>query len=66
MCEYCILLISLAKSKNFGLSWIIVSHDKVKSVLFSHQNGKQSKTKKLKQTNTQCLVQKIAHLITLI
>lgn len=38
MCEYFILLISLANPKNFGLSRIILSHCVMRPILFSQQN----------------------------
>lgn len=57
MCEYFILLISLASPKNFGLSWIILSHCVMRSISFSQQNEKLSQ-KNWKQINSECLAQK--------
>lgn len=42
MCEYFILFISLDSPKNFGLSWIILSHYVMRSISFSQQNEKLS------------------------
>lgn len=50
MCECFILLISLASPKNFGLSWIILSHCVMTAISFSQQSEKLSQ-KNWKQTN---------------